>query len=71
MTYRYQGNENWDPAGLGPIRTQSQKRDERAAEFARLREKEGLGIAAASARVGVNRETGRQYERARLGRGER
>ena len=65
MTYRYQGNREWDPAGLGPILTQSQRKAARVAEFGRLRG-EGLGIAAASARVGVNRETGRQYERARL-----
>jgi hypothetical protein len=53
------------------MRTQSQQRDERAAEFARLREEEDLGITAASARVGVNRETGRSYERSRLRRGAR
>ena len=71
IEYRYQGGQGWDPAALGPMRTQSQQRDERAAEFARLREEEDLGITAASARVGVNRETGRSYERSRLRRGAR
>jgi hypothetical protein len=63
--YRYQGNQGWDPAKLGPMQTQSQRKDARVAEFARLRE-QGMGIAVASAGAGVNRETGRQYERARL-----
>jgi hypothetical protein len=63
--YRRHGDENWDPALLGPIPTQSQQKDARVAEFNRLRA-EGLGIAVASARAGVSRETGRGYERARL-----
>ena len=68
--YRYQGNRDWDPAELGPIPTPSQRRDARAAEFARLREQEQpLSVAEASRRIGVEPETGRGYERARLRRG--
>jgi hypothetical protein len=68
--YRRHGDESWDPALLGPIPTQAQRKAARVAEFARLRE-QGTGIAAASARVGVSRETGRAYERARLAGGGR
>jgi hypothetical protein len=66
--YRYQGNQGWDPAGLGPIPNPAQRRDARAAEYARLRE-EGLSVAAASRRLNVTPDTGRGYERARRGRG--
>jgi hypothetical protein len=66
--YRYQGRQGWDPASLGPIPNPAQRRDARAAEFARLREQEQpLTVAEASRRLNVTPDTGRGYERARRG----
>jgi hypothetical protein len=64
--YRYQGNADWDPARIGPIRTPSQRKADRAVRFARLRG-EGLTVAQASRRMGISTETGRAYERERRG----
>lgn len=61
--YRYRGRRDWNPASLGPMRDAREvEREKRIAEFIRLREDEGLSIAAASRAVGVGRKAGTDYE---------
>jgi hypothetical protein len=62
------GGEDWDPAKVGPIVTPAQRSSARRAEFDRLRDAVGLTPAQASRAMGVNTETGRRYEQARLER---
>jgi hypothetical protein len=57
--------EDWDPARISPIVTPAQRAARRQADFARLREAEGLTVADAARRLGVHHKTACGYERAR------
>jgi hypothetical protein len=79
--YRWRGIPDWNPAAALPPRTDGRESNPdtrrgpsaedmarskaRRAEFARLREVEGLGVAAATRVLGVARSTGQGYEKVR------
>jgi hypothetical protein len=76
--YRWRKTPGWDPAALAPMQdggpgfsapeASRRRRAARLAEFTGLR-LAGIPVAEAARRVGVNADTGRGYEKARLAGG--
>jgi hypothetical protein len=66
--YRRHGDEAWAPGAEGPAETPAQRAERRRAEYARLREAEGLRIGEAARRIGMPVATAYKYERDRKAR---